>query len=854
MYPAQYLDDLRSNRLSRPSGSRPPPPSRFTSLRRSETEANVNAPVQDHRPTLMSSNSLPVIPAQGISHRRSDSNTSSKSPFAGRALVRPPSTQPAEEGLPSPTEEQPKQQRPGLKYMVRGSRWMEQQETKSLRTALEDMDLEEEKKIHSSAQDEAAELVWKHQNPDAPSANPDAPYLNPDIHKDYHSHLRKGSYERSHSQDAVPVLAERGVSEGQRSASGGSQEETINTSTEDKRRSKEVLRKISPPSALVPSKKSRTPSGKSYGGLAEAVANDVAKAHRRISSGTKRILSGEKKMFMHPDDRIWEDPQEGHGKIERPTLLANPPKIQPPAQQPAQMARKNPFARVRMQAATLERANSEPILSAQMRHSNVEIQRNPPSQSKKPWYMSNEHLPPTPPNAADHPADEVSPKATPTKDGKELRGEDIRSATSKQRSEYSPKLPRPTMVSDKPGRPIVSFKQDWKPKEIVLEETRTPPLPRSQTEPVKPNDSPGRPGPRPQMRNIRQISVEGAPKPPIPTICVPDEPSVPSIVLPEEPDFAQLSDPQSAPVTPGINVDPPSFNIQPPSINVSSPAEPVTRAQRPARPLPHHSSTSAHINGPTQPPARPLPHHSATSPLPKSSPHYTPSVRQAGGALCAHCALPIAGRVLSAAGQRFHPGCFICHECNTNLELVAFYPEPDNKRSERLDRIAARQGGHSVPAEDDMTEDQALQQEANDGDSGLRFYCHLDFHELFSPRCKSCKTPIEGEVIVACGAEWHAGHFFCAQCGDPFDSRTPFVEKDGYAWCVGCHTHRYSSKCRKCKKPVTETVVKALGFDWHGACFVCMECNGEFEDGRYFLRGNSQDPVCVRCEERRLKA
>ena len=34
-----------------------------------------------------------------------------------------------------------------------------------------------------------------------------------------------------------------------------------------------------------------------------------------------------------------------------------------------------------------------------------------------------------------------------------------------------------------------------------------------------------------------------------------------------------------------------------------------------------------------------------------------------------------------------------------------------------------------------------------------------------------------------------------------------------------------------------------------------QECDGEFEDGRYFLRGDDQiHPVCVRCEERRLKA
>lgn len=32
-----------------------------------------------------------------------------------------------------------------------------------------------------------------------------------------------------------------------------------------------------------------------------------------------------------------------------------------------------------------------------------------------------------------------------------------------------------------------------------------------------------------------------------------------------------------------------------------------------------------------------------------------------------------------------------------------------------------------------------------------------------------------------------------------------------------------------------------------------QECNGPFEDGRYFLRGEAQ-PVCVGCEERRLKA
>jgi hypothetical protein len=45
-------------------------------------------------------------------------------------------------------------------------------------------------------------------------------------------------------------------------------------------------------------------------------------------------------------------------------------------------------------------------------------------------------------------------------------------------------------------------------------------------------------------------------------------------------------------------------------------------------------------------------------------------------------------------------------------------------------------------------------------------YCHLDYHELFSPRCKHCDTPIENEVISALGNKYHPGHFFCAGCGD----------------------------------------------------------------------------------------
>jgi hypothetical protein len=186
---------------------------------------------------------------------------------------------------------------------------------------------------------------------------------------------------------------------------------------------------------------------------------------------------------------------------------------------------------------------------------------------------------------------------------------------------------------------------------------------------------------------------------------------------------------------------------------------------------------------------------------------------------------------------------------------VSFYPEPESNRTTRLEGLGI---------------DPQSAEAANDP---LRFYCHLDFHEFFSPRCRSCKTPIEGEVIVAAGAEWHVGHFFCAECGDPFDSHTPFVERDNYAYCVACHTKRTSARCRECKQQILdELTVEALGGKYHEHCFCCYECGGGFGDeGRFFVRDVEVAPtdkelrkgitrkleekaVCGPCEERRLKA
>jgi len=172
---------------------------------------------------------------------------------------------------------------------------------------------------------------------------------------------------------------------------------------------------------------------------------------------------------------------------------------------------------------------------------------------------------------------------------------------------------------------------------------------------------------------------------------------------------------------------------------------------------------------------------------------------------------------------------------------------------ERLSRIKHR-------AEGEQLEEIEGQTIADDGDERLRFYCHLDWHELFAPRCKHCKTPIIGEHTVALGEHWHDGHFFCAECGDPFTRGQTHIEKDGYAWCLNCQTkrtERRAPKCRKCRRPVIGQYVEALGGEYHDDCFRCVTCGQGFDDGQIFPKTDKSGEIvvmCTACMARELKA
>ena len=733
-------------------------------------------------------------------------------------------------------------------YAERGDRWMEKQEAKSLRIALEDIDLLEEQKIHNAAHDEATELVRQHQDPEA-HWDSFAPY-------DYRAHLRKGSYASPTSveqyestagglrvkstgsapSESLSKYSEHSVSQDGYCMlqSGQVMSQNIHEALQDKgnvsQDSRDVFQsawdksqanlKLSS-STQSPNNSSTRPrlssSGKSaameitqkQAGLPRAQKNQNLEfsvsefkplARRRISS--PRRVSGGINLgpFKNPDDKIYEEPE---------SLSAVPSASRFEETKPEPLVIKS-----RNVSGGKVPNNDLTVSKMLARH---ELHKNPPSQSRDPSYTQNK------PKSSATIASFEDPKV-PKRNGLEIRSEEIRAATSLKLKDRSPKLPIPSTVSNRPGRPIVSFDPNYQAKQEHLKQDKSALPPRNGARLVKA---------LPTLPSKPSMPASTMSMPVIPTINVPEQPRIETNNIPEieVSDYLPAAETKNTPITnfngstskPGTSVQA-EFII--PSIDVSEPSRvSVLDHQIPTiitsendcsnhhlSPLSHNSTKPTSVGS-----FCPLSYHSITTPLPLPRSHWTPTSLRAT-AQCSACALPIAGRIVSAASQRFHPACFSCFACGELLECVAFYPEPNTFRSSRLARIEARLNGLPLP------EAEIHVSEQEDGDDSLRFYCHLDFHEKYSPRCRSCKTPIEGEVVVACGGEWHVGHFFCAECGDPFDSNTPFVEKDGYAWCVGCHSRRFNGKCAGCRKAIEEVVVKALGREWHEACFCCKVC------------------------------
>jgi len=721
----------------------------------------------------------------------------------------------------------------------------ERKASHEISAALQKLDLEEEERLHKLALEEANELVRRHQNPAAPYQ------LQPGPWRGVKTMPGAVPVRQGREQPVTPVFNGDVAAQPTKSSMRPTEMAQPNKTEE-----KPIARMPSVNTGSITMGKQRSPTKFDPFSVANL-------ANRRRSSGSKRLASGgsPKSLFVNPEDKIYEDPNDREN-------LEDDDKETVPVH-----VRRNPFARMRSKREVLPSQPAVP-LPIPSRISRSERQNSLPSQARGAGYTSNNSFSAQPEAGGDTLETDVAHR-----NGVEVRSDELRAATSMRMKDRSAKLPRPTGVSDNYSRPIVSFKPDWSPPQPEATGTSSltflslpfrirtgrlidEPMKRSALDlPPVTRDSPPPSPQRQEGFNFDIPSTNGSSdEGPHKKQRLYHSPTTLNNLLHDIPSISVTENIPSISVSPVDETQPPM-----PTISISNDDEPspvesnISMSQSPPPPtisVDPISSKISMVETYTAPRPAPLP----PVPVRPAATRYQ-SVRQTT-ASCTNCSLPISGRVVTAASSLFHPACFHCHHCSTALEHVSFYPEPSSHRQARLDRINARRNGTYVP-ESSADEEQLAY---DDGwDETTRFYCHLDYHEHFSPRCKNCKTPIEGEVVVALGASWHPDHFFCAECGDPFKAETPFVEKEGYAWCVACHTQRTSARCRGCKRPVVDVVVSALGAEWHEECFRCVDCKGGFEQGRFWIRSVMEKgewgrldrevdmPVCGGCEERRLK-
>ncbi|KAG8924694.1 hypothetical protein FRC02_010255 [Tulasnella sp. 418] len=296
-------------------------------------------------------------------------------------------------------------------------------------------------------------------------------------------------------------------------------------------------------------------------------------------------------------------------------------------------------------------------------------------------------------------------------------------------------------------------------------------------------------------------------------------PAIPVINLPGGDDDEDEGD-----MIPRIAVSAPP----PPSITVTvSNSEPP---RIPATPTVTPSASSPSTSG-RRPLPQPFQGNGSQNNVGKS-PYQTPNgsgsmtFPKAASLRCAGCNGLIVGRIVSAIGKRWHPACFKCSQCDELLEHVSSYEHEGQP------------------------------------------YCHLDYHDLFAPRCFHCKTSIVDERFITVTDPalsngqiryYHELHFFCAECGDPFlhpsassaapKGQRPRLHEDsandvgytvyrGHPYCEACHVRLRMPKCAGCKKSIRDEIVEALDKKWHFECFTCSGCKRPFEDPSFFQRGD----------------
>jgi hypothetical protein len=117
------------------------------------------------------------------------------------------------------------------------------------------------------------------------------------------------------------------------------------------------------------------------------------------------------------------------------------------------------------------------------------------------------------------------------------------------------------------------------------------------------------------------------------------------------------------------------------------------------------------------------------------------------------------------------------------------------------------------------------------------------FHEHDCFRCESCRAPLKGQFVMGDSG------FFCHSCNKHSLLFLLVFFIFCFLFCAGADKQGTKpikgDPCAKCREPLSGSIKRALGKDYHANCFVCAKCSRAFPNNEFF--DVSGAPHCERC-------
>jgi len=236
------------------------------------------------------------------------------------------------------------------------------------------------------------------------------------------------------------------------------------------------------------------------------------------------------------------------------------------------------------------------------------------------------------------------------------------------------------------------------------------------------------------------------------------------------------------------------------------------------------------------------------------------------GPKCPNCTKPVTDKCINAIGKMYHPECFYCAGCGTELRGKP-YKEDEGEpyclvckaaRSIVIDPAAGICGKCKKPiiGEYITIQGQRMHPEhfrceecgcefrgGNCHEYEGKLYCYPDYLKLLKSICAHCQKPIIGRSVTALGKVWHPEHFMCFTCKEPF-SGSSFYEHLNKPYCELHYLQQFGKVCHTCNKPIADNGIAAMGKHYHQEHFVCGGCGKPL--GKEIF-DNESKPFCKSC-------